>query len=102
MKNTSPPPAAVGSDDDPDFVAFWAAYPRKVGKPGGRKAWRAAIKRKADPAVIIAAAEKLRDDPTRRGRPIEYTPHPATWLNDERYNDANVPEPTTHGGWWDN
>src|ERR1700691_581182 len=33
----------TGSDQDPDFAAFWSAYPRKVGKGQARKAWRAGV-----------------------------------------------------------
>lgn len=80
-----------GSDNDPDFAAFWDAYPRKVGKPSGRKAWRAALRKGHDPKRIIAAAERFRDDPMRRSRGPEFTPHPSTWLNDERF----VHEPET-------
>lgn len=96
-----------GSDQDHAFVAFWTAYPKKVGKPSGRRAWKAALKRGANPQQIIAAAERFRDDP-QRPRDDKYIPHPSTWLNDERY--ATQPEPhrvrhwddveeTTAGGW---
>jgi hypothetical protein len=74
-----------GSDADPEFVAFWKAYPRKIGKPRGRKAWRAALKKGHDPAAIITAAQDFRDDPVRRSKSIDWTPYPASWLNDERY-----------------
>jgi hypothetical protein len=77
-----------GSDQDPDFTAFWDAYPRKVGKGQARDQWRAAIKRKADPKEIILAAERFRDDPARKAKPIDKTCHPGTWLHGERYNDA--------------
>jgi hypothetical protein len=92
-QNTSSPPAT----DDPNFTAFWEAYPRKVGKPQARKAWRAAIKRKADPGAIIAAAKAYRDDPTRRA---EFTKHPGPWLNDDRYEPEQVTAPAAGGGWW--
>lgn len=84
-----PKPPECGSDQDPDFVAFWTAYPRKVGKPSARTAWRRAIKDRTDPAVIIAAAAEYRDDPERRRSPKRFTPHPSTWLNDARFD----PEP---------
>ena len=75
-------------DDDPKFVEFWDAYPLKKGKPSALKAWASALKRKADPDRIIAAAHAYRNDPRRNP---EYTKHPGPWLNDERYND----QPTT-------
>ena len=76
-----------GSDQDLKFVEFWSAYPRPVGKPSGRKAWKKAIRNGHDPELIIAAARVFANDPTRKAKDIKYTPHPATWLNDERFND---------------
>lgn len=83
--------AQVGSDDDPDFTAFWAAYPRKVGKGQARKAWRAAvIGRHVETKPIIVAAEEFRDDVRRRAVEQQYIPFPATWLNGERYSDIEA------------
>lgn len=90
-----------GSDEDQDFVAFWGAYPRKIGKPSGRRAWKAALKRKADPKQIIHAAERYRDDPNRP-REDKYIPHPSTWLNDERYvaqTGTDSPRISTRDEW---
>ena len=76
----------IGSDADPDFAAFWDTYPRRVAKGQARKAWKTAIvKRGVDPKAIILGAERYRDDRERLSRPIEYTAHPATWLNGERW-----------------
>lgn len=76
----------IGSDADPDFAAFWDSYPRRVAKGQARKAWKTAVvKRGVDPKVIILGAERYRDDRERLSRPIEYTAHPATWLNGERW-----------------
>lgn len=77
----------IGSDQDSDFVEFWKAYPRSVGKPSGRKAWKKAIKAGHEAALIIAAARVYANDPKRKTKDIEYTPHPSRWLNDERFND---------------
>jgi hypothetical protein len=78
-------PPEPGSDDDPDWVAFWDAYPRKVSKAEARKAWKSAVaKRKADPAAIIAAAARYDADRTRTD---EFTAYPATWLNGDRWHD---------------
>jgi hypothetical protein len=78
------------AEDDPRFTEFWAVYPLKRGKPRARKAWRAAMKRRHDPELIIKAAAAYRDDPKRKP---DFTAHPSTWLNDERYNDEhNTPD----------
>lgn len=67
------------------FLAFYNAYPRKVGKPNALKAWK---KFKVDAelaAKIMASLEAHKS--TRQWQNKEYIPHPATWLNQERWND---------------
>jgi hypothetical protein len=98
-----------GSDDDPDFCAFWDVYPRRVAKGQARKAWKTAIiKRGVDPKIIIVGAECYRDDPLRRSRSIEYTAHPGTWLNGERWlelhagGDGDEPQSPYSSSPWDN
>lgn len=75
--------------EPPGFDAFWASYPRKVAKGAARKAWVTAL-RKSDAATITAAAGRVED----RG---EFTPHPATWLNAERWADAGLAPPKAAG-----
>jgi hypothetical protein len=80
--------------EDPQFAGFWAAYPRKVARPKALEMWTRAVTAKHhDPVLIIAAARAYAADP---GRKPDYTAHPATWLNQERYNDK-PPERDT--GW---
>jgi hypothetical protein len=88
----------VGSDADPDFAAFWDVYPRRVAKGQARKAWKTAVvKGVVDPKVIILGAERYRDDPQRQSRPIDYTAHPGTWLNGERWLEQGDVERTATG-----
>jgi hypothetical protein len=70
--------------EDPLFDRFWSIYPRKIGKGGAIKAWRAAVK-KIDPAVIIEGLELHLPDLAEKQK--QYIPHPATWLNEERWAD---------------
>lgn len=72
------------------FPEFWNTYPSKKARGAAEKAWLKAIT-KADPAQIIAAAASYRDDPQRNP---QYTAHPATWLNQERWTDERTPEGT--------
>jgi hypothetical protein len=69
------------------FPAFWEAYPRRVGRGDAAKAWAKAVA-KADPEVIIQGAARYAADPNRAP---EYTAHPATWLNGERWADDPLP-----------
>ena len=96
----------AGSDDDLDFVAFWSAYPRKIGKGHARKAWRAAVVGShVDPKEIILACERFRDETRMQRTEQKFIPHPTTWLNAERYGDetaspnGRIPYPTSP---WDN
>jgi hypothetical protein len=86
--------------DDASFVEFWAVYPNKKSKADAFKAWRAALKAGHEPTLIVNAAMRYRDDPSRNPT---YTKHPATWLRGESFTD---PEPETArptgGGWWNN
>lgn len=83
--------AAAGSDEQ--FDAFWALYPKKVGKGEARKAWKKARPGKALFEKILDAVEtaKVSDQWRREGG--RYIPNPATWLNQQRWDD----EPTADG-----
>lgn len=68
-----------------DFEAFWTAYPRKAAKDVAAKAFEKAVTR----TTLEDMAAGLRRWCTYwslRGEP-EYIPHPATWLNQNRWND---------------
>lgn len=93
---TDPAAAAAkpepGSDADPEFTAWWAAYPKKVSKGQGRKAWRAARK-KADFATLMVGLRRyLAEDPRAVAG---YVKDPATWLNGECWLDEpdTIPRP---------
>lgn len=94
--------AQPGSDDDPDFTAFWSAYPRKVGKGQARKAWRAAVAgRRVNPKELIAASERFGSDCRSRGTEAQFIPHPATWLNGERYADEASQDADPDEDFWE-
>lgn len=69
----------LGSDDDPDFVAFWDGYPRKDDKGHARKAWLKA-RRTTSAAAILAGLHGYPFSESPR-----FVPLPATWLNGERW-----------------
>lgn len=76
------------------FNAFYAAYPRKVGRANAEKAWDKAIKAGVDPGRILSGLQwqlpKLNEtDP-------EFRPHPATWLNAGRYDDERPEDANGH------
>lgn len=82
-----------------DFDAFWALYPRKVAKADARKAW---VRKKPDQqaAAIGALPDHVRYW-AATGTESQYIPHPATWLNGERYEDVlEMPTFEKAGDWW--
>jgi len=68
------------------FDAFWALYPNKKGKGAARKAFEKALC-KTDAQTISKAirAHCASSDWKKDGG--QYIPHPATWLNQERWED---------------
>lgn len=73
--------------DDARFDAFWEAYPRKVGKDAARKAFE---RRRADDVLLSEMLTAIRAqglaERCRKGE-AQYVPHPATWLNEGRWQD---------------
>lgn len=88
------------ADDDPAFAAFWDAYPRKVDKGHARNAWAKAVAAGVDSELIVKGVERYRDDPMRSREP-KFIPHPATWLNGERWADQPADRETNIRTWDD-
>lgn len=69
------------------FDAFWAEYPKKVGKDDARKAWK---KRKVSQALadqMIAAVRLQRESQQWKRDGGQYIPNPSTWINQGRWQD---------------
>ncbi|WP_144445568.1 hypothetical protein [Inquilinus limosus] len=85
QKKPPDPPSA-----DREFEGFYQAYPRHIGRGQALKAWRSALK-KAEPSALVAAAHAF----AKRSEATEerFIPHPATWLNGERWLDGALDRP---------
>lgn len=68
------------------FDEFYWAYPRHKGKPKAAQAWARAVRR-ADPDVIIAAAQAITAEVEAGRVEAQYVPYPATWLNRDGWAD---------------
>lgn len=83
---TPRPQALAKTEIARGFLDFWTAYPKRAGKDAAGKAFAKAMARIGgdDPlAVILAGIERALpgwDDP-------QFIPHPATWLNQGRWDD---------------
>lgn len=80
---------------DAQFDAFWASYPKKVGKQPARKAWD-----KLDPDKVLF--EKIKASIETQKKSEQWTkdggvfiPNPSTWINQARWDDVL---PTGNGG----
>lgn len=69
------------------FEAWWAEYPKKVGKQAARKAWN---KIRPDAALysrIVDATKAQRTSEQWRKENGRFIPNPATWINQGRWDD---------------
>ena len=76
------------------FDVFWSDYPRKIGKGAARAAYSKAIK-KASVDTILGGLLKHE---IQTMKDAQFIPHPATWLNQERWDDEVVK--TTDKPFW--
>jgi hypothetical protein len=85
--------------NDSYFNIFWKAYPRKVNKPGALKAWK---NKKLNDSIdiILAGLERWKASRQWVKDGGQFVPHPATWINQERWND-DVETDSTNGGDFD-
>lgn len=78
------------------FAAFWAAYPKKVGKGAAEKSF---AKYKPDDeltARMIQAVQAARRSDQWQKDGGQYIPNPATWLNQKRWEDEIQPAAAPH------
>lgn len=84
------------------FDEFWKIYPKRVGKGAARLAFAKALK-KADALRLLEGAEQYAA--SRISADKQFTLNPATWLNQERWDDemttleSSLPDADT--SWYD-
>lgn len=70
------------------FEKFWERYPRKVAKKNAEKAWnKIKLTDELFESIMQALDRQRRSDQWTKDNG-QFIPHPATWLNQERWNDA--------------
>ena len=77
------------SSDSEGFEEFWGLYPRKVGKGAALKAW-SVKKCRSIAENINTAVEKQKGWQQWQKDSGQFIPHPATWLNQERWMDEET------------
>lgn len=69
---------------------FWPKYPRRVAKKAALKAYFKA-RAEASCEKITAGLARAKLGWAQRQTEIQFIPHPATWLNQGRYDDELAP-----------
>lgn len=69
------------------FRLFWEKWPRKQARGSARKAW-AKVPIAEYPLLMTGLEKWIKSDQWARG----IIPHPATWLNEARWQDEDIPE----------
>lgn len=73
------------------FDHFWSLYPRRVAKRAALKAWEKEMRSGTTPEEII---EGLRRQLAHlSAKEAQFIPHPATWLNQGRWEDEVTEQP---------
>lgn len=79
------------AEDDPQWMRFWNAYPKRVSKKEARKAWVQVGPTESDvDEMLETLAWQV---PLWARDNFLYTPFPASWLRAERWTDERPPPP---------
>jgi len=77
-----------------DFDIFWEAYPRKVGKMNALKSWKRLKPSLTLRDMIMMALEFHKKQEGWNKDNGKFIPHPATWLNQHRWDDEIKLDPS--------
>ena len=72
-----------------NFLDFWNAYPRKIGKGKAFESYQK-IKQPRPSLKIILDAIEIQNK-TDQWKDTSFIPHPATWINQRRWEDEITP-----------
>ncbi len=78
------------SPSDEAFDRFWTAYPRKVAKVIARRAWAKVNPEPQLVNLILGAVERQKQSAQWRKSGGQFIPHPATYLNQRRWEDQDA------------
>ena len=82
------------------FTEFYSAYPKKVARPKAEKSWNRIAPDGALLEKILTAVQAQRQSELWTKDDGKFIPHPATWLNDQRWNDeVSMPAPQRKATW---
>ena len=73
-----------------DFLQFYNAYPKRIGREPAWKAWQKLNGTRPDLSALIAKIDEMKKAEDWTKDKGKYIPHPATWLNQKRWEDEGV------------
>lgn len=88
-RNGEGPPPAGPAELVSNFDRFWDACPRKIGKARARAKFDSATRRGVPPEQLIDAMTRAAATWTRAHTEERFIPHPATWLEQGRWDDED-------------
>ena len=80
------------SDAENGFDVFWEHYPRHDSKQKARESYIKALKKGVTLDVLLGAIEKQKQTRQWQENGGQYIPYPATWLNQQRWEDEVLTE----------
>jgi uncharacterized protein YdaU (DUF1376 family) len=93
IKRDKPKPKKI---DQEKFEEFWSAYPKKISKGAAQRAYEKATKETSHNDIIEGLTRSVQGD--HRFETKQYTPYPATWLNEKGYLDDFKSAPKPNNG----
>ena len=84
------------NNTDIRFARLWAIYPRHVAKPNARKAFDKLSPDDVLLETMIRAVEQQKQSDQWSRDNGQYIPHPATWINQRRWDDELKPVAVIH------
>ena len=79
------------------FDLFYSKYPKKIGKQKAIQAWGKLDLKDGLLEKILKSLEAQKESKQWQKDDGEFIPHPATWLNQERWNDEGVENEESFG-----
>lgn len=86
-----------GETETDGFASFWSIYPKKTAKPAAAKAFKSARINGHLPDVLTDIENRAQSADWRK-EGGKYIPHPATYLNQRRWEDAETNAPILKNG----
>lgn len=88
------PTKTPAADTSADFATWWETYPRKTGKDAAARAY-AKARKSADADALMAGLANACAVWRAERTEAKFIPHPATWLNQGRWQDEQPSLPGT-------